>query len=472
MLKILKKFRQDNRGSVAVVSALAAFSMFLILGMALETRDAGDLRTTMQLSADAAVLAATGSKSRDKDLSMGELKKIASNYFKISLGEKSRFQITKFELKEVEKGKFDLEVEGRYKTALMKMFGVKDIKVATLSTAVLSASKSVELALVLDNTGSMSGRKLATLKKAAKDLTKVMLKDPNANAKISVVPFARHVNIGTNMRTPANRRNWLSVEDDSNRRWRQCKWRWTSGRKVNCRWKWSGYWNDGHYVRYRYKKCDRVGRRRYWGCKWRTTRKTWRGCVGSRDFPKNTTDSDYRANKVTGLMNRWCSRPILPLTKDKAKIEQSINSMFASDSTYIPAGLVWGWRVLSSQAPFSEGLTYAEVAKKKSSKVLVLMTDGENTVSTTSPGQWGYPGHFRNSKAEADRLTATLCRNIKAKNITIFTVAFEVNDPATKSMLRQCATSPSNYFNASNGAELTKAFEDIGIQLSDLRLAR
>ena len=37
---------------------------------------------------------------------------------------------------------------------------------------------------------------------------------------------------------------------------------------------------------------------------------------------------------------------------------------------------MWGWRVLSPTAPFTEGRAYTANDNKK---ILVLMTDGENT---------------------------------------------------------------------------------------------
>jgi hypothetical protein len=41
-------------------------------------------------------------------------------------------------------------------------------------------------------------------------------------------------------------------------------------------------------------------------------------------------------------------------------------------------GLAWGWRVLSPSAPFTEGRPYNDPSDPVR-KVIVLMTDGENT---------------------------------------------------------------------------------------------
>ena len=82
---------------------------------------------------------------------------------------------------------------------LMRVFGYSNLPVAASS----KASKSIgtlELALVLDNTGSMqTNGKISALKKASHDLlTSVQSAATSVNAiKVSIVPFDTHVNLGT-----------------------------------------------------------------------------------------------------------------------------------------------------------------------------------------------------------------------------------------------------------------------------------
>lgn len=56
----------------------------------------------------------------------------------------------------------------------------------------------------------------------------------------------------------------------------------------------------------------------------------------------------------------------------------AINALVADGNTVIPAGLLWGWRVLSPTVPFTQGAPYDD---EKWIKALVLLTDGENMVS-------------------------------------------------------------------------------------------
>jgi hypothetical protein len=72
---------------------------------------------------------------------------------------------------------------------------------------------------------------------------------------------------------------------------------------------------------------------------------------------------------------------------------------------------------------------------------------------------------------KADNTTRDLCNAIKDENITVYTIAYEVTNGATKSLLRDCATTRSFYFNARNASELNKAFEDIANSLTELRIS-
>lgn len=99
--------------------------------------------------------------------------------------------------------------------------------------------------------------------------------------------------------------------------------------------------------------------------------------VGSRNYPLDTQDGSY-STRVPGLLNHWCPGTVLPLTSDVTAVNTAIDGMSAYGQTYIPSGLVWGWRVLSPGAPFNES---KKATDPKVSQVLILMTDGANTKS-------------------------------------------------------------------------------------------
>lgn len=66
-----------------------------------------------------------------------------------------------------------------------------------------------------------------------------------------------------------------------------------------------------------------------------------------------------------------------------------------------------------------------------------------------------------NNNQSDDVATKKLCKDASKAGITVFGVAFNA-PPKGKDLLRACATSGKNYYDAKEAADLIKAFEDIG----------
>ncbi len=192
---------------------------------------------------------------------------------------------------------------------------------------------------------------------------------------------------------------------------------------------------------------------------------------------------------------------IQPLTNVKSTITTAITGMAATGSTVIPAGLGWGWRVLSPTAPYTEGVDYSD---QRVAKAIILLTDGANQVhgADGNPNNghnksfytaYGYAaeGHLGNTngtqtQSVLDDKTATLCTAIKAnkddviddQDIYIYTITFDVTDTGIKTLMQNCATPPEScpgeacYFNSPSGADLEDAFESIAVGLNKLRVAK
>ncbi len=140
--------------------------------------------------------------------------------------------------------------------------------------------------------------------------------------------------------------------------------------------------------------------------------------------------------------------------------------MVATGETYIPAGVLWGWNMLNSAEPLIGAKTAAQMATLKGVKSMVLMTDGDNTLSAT------YPTHNGSDSAAADSKTAQLCSNMKVEGISIYTVGFKVHKPSSLAMLAACASNPSQALTADDDAALMAAFEQIGASLAQIRVAK
>ena len=184
--------------------------------------------------------------------------------------------------------------------------------------------------------------------------------------------------------------------------------------------------------------------------------------------------------------NKACPDPIVPLTSSTGDVTSAIDnlSFWNGSGTNVAEGLAWGWRVLSPSEPFSEGAPYG-----KTNKVIVLMTDGVNNVDPwpLSPllsqySAYGYlqqwvqsriaPKTYVGFKQHADARLAEVCKNAKAEDIKIYTVAFGVTDAATLGTLRDCATAPPYAYSAQSSADLIAAFQQVARSLTALRLAK
>jgi Flp pilus assembly protein TadG len=196
---------------------------------------------------------------------------------------------------------------------------------------------------------------------------------------------------------------------------------------------------------------------------------------------------DTLGNHITTGPNANCPDEVLPLTNVKADVLAKINSLqhWGGGGTFVSEGMAWGLRTLSPNPPYSLGKPYSVTDAQK---VIVLMTDGVNEVSTNNDdygpivsdySAYGYlaDGRMGSTFATAktflnSRLTAA-CNYAKGKpGVAVYTVLFRETNATTASLLSSCATSPDKAFTASDGASLSQAFAQIGNSISHLRLSQ
>jgi hypothetical protein len=377
----------------------------------------------------------------------------------------------------------------------------------------------VEIALVLDTTGSMTeGTKLADMKKAAKDFVTKMedasKKSVEADAvKISLVPFSNTVRVDeTTYRNAA----WIDQNGVS---------------PINDE---IFITSSGTQHANRFTLFSTLGA-------------TWRGCVEMRKAPYDVQDtapavgtpatlytpffavdepdsktsgygSDYQNDYVkdgtnssdwrvrqgsitkyggskngslttTFGPNRGCGvSRMRRLSNSFQAIRDDIEALTADGNTNIPIGMAWGWNTLSPTGPFADGVAYNT---PKHQKILILMTDGENTIAqrdTPNDGTYSGSGYIwqkrllrsngaflQQGASNATRTEALdfrlseLCTNMKAKDIEIYTIRVEAG---SSELLQACASSRDNFYNVTNSATLTAVFQNIAGQIAALHLSR
>lgn len=175
------------------------------------------------------------------------------------------------------------------------------------------------------------------------------------------------------------------------------------------------------------------------------------------------TQSDFANQDVQCSIYRDRSIKVTPLTADRGVLIKQLQAMTPVKMTNIALGLEFGWHLVSSNEPYIDGASYAAKDKKK---IVVLLTDGKQTVGGYGPGN-----SFNIQKANEN--TASLCQSMKAKEITVFTIAFDLSSqPQVKKMLRTCATSATHFMNAAQNNQLATVFDCILAQLRVVRLTK
>lgn len=455
---MFKRFAKDESGNIITVLGLSTLTLLGAVSASLDYTRMSNTRTALGAAVDAAALAAAQAPQENAAT-------LARQVFDANF--RGSQAVTAFSAEPFTRdgdAAYRVEATVDVPMSLTRIMGADKKQVRSISEVLAGADHDVQLALVLDVTGSMMGAKLANLKASASAMVNAVydkLSRPG-QLKIAVVPFADYVNVGLSNRNQP----WMSVPPDSTSTNDVC---WTVADPVstyNCRDEprsWTTC-NDGACTTQTWtvQVCDHEWGPAYQVCDRQTQVSQWNGCAGSRDYPLNVRDENYLARPAPGAMNVTCPPQITPLSASRSPVLGAINNLVADGDTYIPSGLMWGWAALSPIDPFNETANSARTTKRH----LILMTDGENTRSPT------YPNHNGSNPALADTLTAELCANVKADGIEIFTVAFEVNSNVTKNMLRNCASSASKYFDAADASQLASAFENIGQQMANLRIIR
>ena len=513
---LLSRFRRDEEGAVAIIFGLALLPLLGFAGTVIDYSRAQQTKARLQVSIDAIALK-LGKLKLNEDLTPYAATS-QSTVEQFMSGTTARNIVVTISRPTTIDGAIEVDGVAETPTTLMNLFGFKTM--TTRATSVVSRGVgNLEIALVLDNTGSMNqNSKLAKLKTAATGMVDALANeaDPNKpNAlKFAVVPFSMTVNVGAAFKNAT----WMDVYGQASYHaalFNQAGTnRFTMFSNLGMAWGGcveqrpypydvdgteptggtpdtlyvpffapdesdadsSNYAND--YLR------DYQGGTPYPMPSW----KTRQGNQGKYRNPVWQSGTKGQRNGSTGYMygpNAGCEiSPIQRLTNSVSETKTAINSMVASGDTNIVVGLSWGWNMLSPGYPFRDGVAYGT---KDYTKIVVLMTDGQQQnldVATNNDSIYSGIGYIwqnrigvgngsttsQRTTALDNRLTA-LCNNMKKKNIFIYTVRVEVTD-GSADVLRNCATDPTMFYEVADSSKLTDAFKAIGQSINQLTISK
>ena len=397
-------FLKETGGNVAMMFALSLFFVIGLLAVAIDLSNAYSANQRLQDTTDAVALLAAQDRTLDTP---AKLQEAAQALYDATYRGDTGLRI---EIQEIIRDGDNVTIVARNNidAHFAQIFNIGNLDVGVRSTASYS-ELSLDVALVLDSTGSMrqsinrSGgpTKLEGLQDAANNLIDIFDNADNDNIRLSVVPFSQYMNVGTTN----SRAGWLDLD--------------------------------------------------------RAQEANWQGCVGSRLNGQDGSPNES-GSQIPALTGVSCASEVLPLTNDMNNVRASVDGFDARGWTYIPSGVVWGWRTLVGELP--KRVQAAPSTTSEHRKVMVIMTDGENTRSKTGLNHEGQNIAAANSK------TADLCANVKGNDIEVYTIAYGLSDNTTLNLLRECATDTSKFFNAQTASALSSAFEQIGSELTVLRI--
>lgn len=197
-------FFEADRGNVGMLFALSLPVVLGFVGAAVDGAYMLDVKTQLQKSVDVAVLLAARDAETDEDRA-----EAFRNYLENNLGGQN-FTVTASDV-EVETGLNFLRITGHVSADVRLFFmhhlGIKELNA---SASAFRSTESMEIAVVLDNTGSMGSGGINALKRASHALVNAVEegRGGDQDIRISLVPFVTAVNIKGEGFDPA----WIDMD--------------------------------------------------------------------------------------------------------------------------------------------------------------------------------------------------------------------------------------------------------------------
>lgn len=429
----LRAWMRSRVGSIAISTAAMAVPMVLLVGASVNFARAELGKEKLQAAIDSAALTLT--KTTNRELNPDQIIRayIDAN-MKSSIVDPADITYT-YQLTDGVNGRgIDIRATAKADLVFSNLYKFDDIEFTVQSKAFF-AFRRIEIAMVLDVSGSMNGSKIRNLRDAAVEFLDIALPDDVVElTRISILPY------GGGVQLPPEFGRFM----DSSR----------------------------------------------------VDPTNWSGCAV---LPNDTMDDDlltldtYREiptywthsnrNNTTSSPNRRRSHCVpnteaVFLSNDRVSMQTFIRSFGAAglgDSTGTDFGVAWGFKALSpnwrGEFPGAPAGLPADFRDDETMKIMIVMTDGEITnVRVPLANDVTQYQNIRNRK-NGERNFTSVCDQAKTEGIVVYSIGFELKNSRTLNLLRDCASSNANFFEA-EGAEISEVFSFIARQLSALRLTQ
>ncbi len=424
MFARLGKFFADRAGNVAVSFAIAVTPLVAGVGGAVDYTRTFTIGAEIQSALDTGVLAAASlSQTREPE-------EVVRAYVEAAIAEHDgvieNLVVTVTPNVAINARDVHAEAEVTVPTVLLGVAGIQRLRLNRESEATEQV-RNLEIALVLDVSGSMWGSKIDALQDAATEFVQVVMAGEVSDmTSISIIPYNGGV------RLPDYVNNQLISGSNPNR--------------AGC----PEYGHD-HPV-----SLEPPAN----GLDWLQ----WRGNdqVGSRSSsfcPESDEAAVFLRNNQTDLIDL-------------------IATLDAGGNTGLDIATAWGARALDPVWRGRLGGNFpdrpVDYDDPSTIKALVVMTDGAATAQIRNywdddDDRWWNYNMYSASTARANMAQA--CDEAEARGVDVYTIAFQLNGTTNRNLMRNCASHPDNYFEVEN-MDIAVAFSAIAADLNTLRLSR
>jgi Flp pilus assembly protein TadG len=440
----VQRFLQDRRGGITPMFALAVIPVVGLTGAAIDYSRANSARSAMQAAADSTALMLSKDAAT---LTASQLATKATAYFTALFNRPEAHGLSVTPTYTTTGGsQLTITASATVTSSFMKLLGYSTLNIGT--TAVVKWGNSrMRVALVLDNTGSMSDDgKISALKTATNNLL-TQLKNAattNGDVYVSIIPFSKDVNVD-DANSSANWIDWTDWDKNNG----TCKnynnyWWGTPGDQDTCE-NYSGTWKKANH-------------------------NTWNGCVVDRGNANAPSSGNYDTNVVAPSTSNTatmfsaeqydsCTQAVMPLNYNWTSMTTLVNNMQPNGNTNQGIGLAHGWMSLVGGGPYpappalDPNYTYQQV--------IILLTDGLNTQN-----------RWYTSQSSIDARETLTCNNIKNAGITLYTIQVNTGGDPTSTLLQNCASTTDKFYLLTSANQIVTTFNTIGTNLSKLRISK
>lgn len=311
---LFDSYRHGKDGSTAAIAAFALVPMAVMLGFAIDMQRANSVKSHLQVSADAAVLAGAREYYKGGEYAAD----VTLAYFTEAIRSMSHGPNCSTPVITTDNSTAGVSISANC-TIETTVGGIISSDTWTLSTqsSARSQQSKLDLALMLDVSGSMSGSRIADLKVAANNAVDILLAGAGNETRIALAPYSTAVNAGAYAEA--------AVGPDFDK---------TRANPT---------------------------------------------CISERPGKAKKKDDAPGEDKYVGYSASYCpSATVQPLTDDADELHAQINNLSAGGATAGQLGVAWSWYAI---APKWKDFWPADSAPREydepdATKAVILMTDG------------------------------------------------------------------------------------------------